>query len=69
MRCGQSLFDALRFATFWAVELLGWSDCIGQVAPGFLADLVAVAGDPLDDVRLLEDMRLVVKGGQVVHAS
>jgi imidazolonepropionase-like amidohydrolase len=69
VRCGQSPLDALRSATLWAAELLGWSDRIGRVAPGFLADLVAVAGDPLDDVRLLEDVRLVVKGGQVVRAS
>jgi imidazolonepropionase-like amidohydrolase len=46
---------------------MGWADRIGRIEPGFYADLVAVAGDPLDDVRLLEDVRWVMKGGEVVR--
>jgi imidazolonepropionase-like amidohydrolase len=50
-----------------AAELMGWQDRIGRLEPGLYADLVAVAGDPLDDVRLLEDVRFVMKGGEVVR--
>jgi imidazolonepropionase-like amidohydrolase len=66
VRCGQSPLDAIRSATVNAAELLRWQDRIGQVRPGFFADLVAVPGNPLDDVRLLEDVRFVMKAGQVL---
>jgi imidazolonepropionase-like amidohydrolase len=42
---------------------------IGQVAPGFFGDLVAVPGDPLVDVRVLESPRAVVKEGRLVFRS
>ncbi len=69
VRCGQTPLDAIRSATLWAAELLRREDELGRVAPGFLADLVAVAGDPLTDVRLLEDVRFVMRGGRVVKPS
>jgi imidazolonepropionase-like amidohydrolase len=37
----------------------------GKIAPGLLADLVAVPGNPLENIRVLEDVRFVMKGGQV----
>jgi imidazolonepropionase-like amidohydrolase len=46
--------------------MLGWQDRIGAVEPGKLADIVAVAGDPLTDVDELERVRFVMKGGRVV---
>jgi imidazolonepropionase-like amidohydrolase len=64
---GQSPLEAIRSATMHAAELMGWTDRIGRLAPGLYADLVAVAGDPLTDVRLLEDVRFVMKGGEVVR--
>jgi imidazolonepropionase-like amidohydrolase len=67
VRHGQSALDAIRSATTRAAELMGWEDRIGRLAPGLYADLVAVAGDPLADVRLLEDVRFVMKGGEVVR--
>ena len=67
VRHGQTALDAIRSATLRAAELMGWDDRIGRLEPGLYADLVAVAGDPLADVRLLEDVRLVMKGGEVVH--
>ena len=67
MRHGQTPLEAIRSATLHAAELMGWSDRIGRLEPGLYADLVAVAGDPLDDVRLLEDVRYVMKGGEVVR--
>lgn len=67
VRHGLSALDAIRAATLRAAELLGWQDRIGRLEPGLYADLVAVAGNPLDDIRLLEDVRFVMKGGDVVR--
>lgn len=67
VRHGQTSLEAIRSATLHAAELMGWSDRIGRIAPGLYADVIAVAGDPLDDVRLLEDVAFVMKGGQVVR--
>ena len=47
--------------------MLGWSDRVGSLAPGHLADLVAVEGDPLADLGALERVVLVVKGGAVAR--
>jgi imidazolonepropionase-like amidohydrolase len=67
VRHGQTALEAIRCATVHAADLMGWSDRVGQVAEGWFADLIAVAGDPTDDVRLLEDVRFVMKGGEVVR--
>jgi imidazolonepropionase-like amidohydrolase len=67
VRHGQTPVEAIRSATLHAAELMGWSDRIGRVEPGLYADLVAVEGDPTHDVRLLEDVRFVMKGGEVVR--
>jgi imidazolonepropionase-like amidohydrolase len=48
-----------------AASLLGWK-MVGEIAPGKNADLVAVDGDPLKDVTLLEKIPFVMKGGEVV---
>ena len=66
VRFGQTPLDAIRSATLWAAELLRWDDRIGAVAPGLYADLVAVTGDPTDDVTLLEHVSFVMKSGEVV---
>ena len=68
VECGQTPLDAIRSATWHAADLLRWEDRIGQVAPGYLADLVAVEGNPLDDVRLLEDIRFVMARGIVLKS-
>jgi imidazolonepropionase-like amidohydrolase len=67
VRHGQTPLEAIRSATVGAATLMGWEDRIGRVEPGLYADLIAVAGDPTDDVRLLEDVRFVMKGGEVVR--
>ncbi len=64
---GVSPIEAIRAATTRAAALLGWSDRVGSVAPGKLADLIAVDGDPLTDVTVLERVRFVVQGGRVVQ--
>ena len=57
---------AIRSATADAADLLGRADQVGTVQPGRFADLVALPGDPLADVTLLESIPVVIKGGQVV---
>ncbi len=50
-----------------AAELLGWADRVGALEPGKFADLIAVAGDPLADVTIPENIRFVMKGGKVAQ--
>ena len=66
VRFGLTPMQAIRSATRWSAELLGWQERVGAVAPGLLADLIAVPGDPTDDVRILEDVPFVMLGGEVV---
>ena len=61
---GMTPIDAIRTATVNATDLLGVNDR-GSIAPGLLADLVAVPGNPLENIRVLEDVRFVMKGGQI----
>ncbi len=61
---GMTPLQAIRTATVNAADLLGVDDR-GRIAPGLLADLVAVPGNPLDDVHVLEDVRFVMRGGKV----
>jgi imidazolonepropionase-like amidohydrolase len=62
---GMTAMQAIRAATVSAADLLGVSGKLGSIEPGKLADLIAVSGDPLTNVRLLEDVRFVMKEGQV----
>jgi imidazolonepropionase-like amidohydrolase len=62
---GMTPNEAIESATAWAADLLGWSDRVGSVQPGRYADLVAVSGDPLADIRVLEHPDFVMKGGVV----
>lgn len=66
---GRSAMDAIRSATSWAAELLGFQDTIGVVEVGKRADLLLVEGDPLTDIGALANARVVVKGGRVVHRA
>ncbi len=56
---------AIQAATLNAADLLGWSDRIGTLEPGKFADLIAVDGDPLSDVRVPENVRVVMKSGEL----
>ena len=62
---GQDPMDAIISATSRAAESLGLADAIGTVAPGFEADLVAVAGNPMTDITAVRDVVFVMKGGVV----
>ena len=64
-RFGMSPLAAIRSATIEAAECLGWGDRVGTLAPGRFADVVAVDGDPLADLTVLERPVVVLKGGDV----
>ncbi len=63
---GMTPVQAIRAATLNAADLLGWSDRVGSLSAGKYADIIAVNGNPLENVKLLEDVRFVMKGGAVV---
>ncbi|MGZ4810760.1 MAG: Xaa-Pro dipeptidase [Thermoanaerobaculia bacterium] len=65
VRWGLTPMQAIQAATTSAADLLGWSDRVGDIAPGMFADIIAVAGDPLKDVTELERVTFVMKGGVV----
>jgi len=62
---GMTPMQAIRAGTATAAELLGWSDKLGTIEVGKWADLVAVSGDPLKDIKELENVKFVMKGGTV----
>ena len=64
-KAGFSPMDAIRAGTSVAAELLGQSAEIGHLAPGMLADIVAVPGDPLQDISVLQNVMFVMKDGVV----
>jgi len=66
VRFGLTPTQAIQSATRWTAELMGWEDRVGTIEPGLFADLIAVPGDPTDDVTLLEDVPFVMKGGHGV---
>jgi imidazolonepropionase-like amidohydrolase len=63
---GMQPIDAIRAATITSADAMGWSAKVGALEPGHYADLIAVSGDPLSDVRVLESVKVVMKGGAVV---
>lgn len=65
IEAGVSPMDALVMATVNAAELLGIADEVGSIEPGKAADVIAVSGDPLSDVTVLEEVAFVMKGGFV----
>lgn len=65
---GMTPMEAIQAATSLAAKYLGWSDRVGAIETGRFGDLIAVRGDPLDDIRLLESVDVVIKGGEVARA-
>jgi len=63
---GMPPLEAIRAATVNAAELLNWQDRVGAIEPGKFADLIAVEGDPLTDIAVLQQVKFVMKGGTVV---
>jgi imidazolonepropionase-like amidohydrolase len=58
--------QSIQAATVNASDLLGWTDRVGTLEVGKFADIIAVDGDPLADVHVLENVRFVMKGGDVI---
>jgi imidazolonepropionase-like amidohydrolase len=65
---GMTPLEAIQSATRNAAQALGRSD-VGRIAPGAYGDMVAVSGDPLADVTLLEKVGSVIKGGRIVEKN
>jgi imidazolonepropionase-like amidohydrolase len=65
VKYGMTPEQAIRAATSNAAELLDMQNDVGSITPGKYADLVAVKGDPLKDVRVLQKIDFVMKGGEV----
>jgi len=66
-KVGFSPMDAIRAGTSIAAELLEQSHRIGHLAEGMLADIVAVPGDPLEDITVLQKVMFVMKDGQIIR--
>jgi imidazolonepropionase-like amidohydrolase len=66
VRGGLSPLGAIQAATVNAAELLGWAKDLGAIEPGKFADIVAVSGDPLADIVVMERVVFVMKGGEVL---
>jgi len=65
VQLGMTPVHALQAGTVNAADLMGWSDRIGAIAPGKFADIVAVRGNPLEDVTILQHLGFVMKDGTV----
>jgi imidazolonepropionase-like amidohydrolase len=65
VKYGMTPMQAIQAATINAADLLGKASLLGSIKPGKYADLIAVSGDPLTDVRTLEDVKFVMKDGKV----
>jgi len=66
VKLGLTPMQSMQAATVNAADLLGWSDRVGSIEPGHFADIIAVNGDPVADVTVLEHVAFVMKGGHVV---
>lgn len=67
VKYGMTPLAALQATTLNAAALLGWDKQIGQLKAGYLADIIAVPGDPLTDIGTTERVRFVMKNGVVVR--
>ncbi len=68
VKLGMEPLEALRSATLYAADLLGKDDR-GQIAPGRVADLIGVSGNPLDDITVTEEVSWVMVGGEIIKAA
>ncbi len=69
VKYGATPMQAIQSATIWAADLIGRPDQFGSIAPGKYADVIAVSGDPLGDVSVLEKVEFVMKDGVVYKAA
>jgi imidazolonepropionase-like amidohydrolase len=66
---GMSPADTLRAGLLNGAKLLDWADDIGQLKPGFYADIIAVPGDPLTDISTVTHVRFVMKNGDIIRSA
>jgi imidazolonepropionase-like amidohydrolase len=69
VKLGLTPLDAIRAATTTAAELMAWQDSVGSIDQGKFADLIAVSGDPLADISVLQHVTFVMKGGAQVKPT
>jgi len=69
VKYGMTPMQAIQAATIGGAELIGVLDKVGSIKKGKLADMIAVQGDPTQNVRLLEDVKFVMKDGKVYKSS
>jgi imidazolonepropionase-like amidohydrolase len=65
VKCGMSPLASIQAGTLNGAKLLGWQDQIGALKPGYQADIVAVPGNPLEDISALEKVTFVMKAGVI----
>jgi imidazolonepropionase-like amidohydrolase len=64
---GMKPMDAIQASTISAADLIGWKEKVGSLEKGHYADLIAVEGNPLSDVKVLESVKFVMKGGVIAR--
>jgi imidazolonepropionase-like amidohydrolase len=64
---GESPIRAIRAATVWPATALGLGETLGVLAPGKVADVIGVEGDPLNEIGAMARVRLVLSRGRVVY--
>jgi len=64
---GMTPLAALQADMIHGAKLLGWDGQIGELKPGYYADIVAVPGNPLDNISVVEHVSFVMKGGLVIR--
>ena len=69
VKCGMTPLEVIRAATVTAADCLGLGEVTGRVAPGYAADLIAVAGDPAERIDALADLKLVLVNGRVIGGA
>jgi imidazolonepropionase-like amidohydrolase len=69
VQLGMTPMQAIQSATSRPAEMLGMKGQLGVITPGALADVIAVSGDPLKDVKVLEKVVFVMKDGNVFRST
>ena len=67
VKYGMKPLAVLQADLINGARLLGWGGQIGELKPGYFADVIAVPGSPLDDIGVVEHVAFVMKGGSVVR--